>query len=69
MPLAYVMLLLLALLILGMVWVASALVDRDAASMESLYGALGLPARVPQGPRSLTHLVGSWAVLCSVSPR
>ncbi|KAM5303013.1 limb region 1 protein homolog isoform 3-T3 [Glossophaga mutica] len=32
-----VMLLLLALLILGMVWVASALVDRDAASMESLY--------------------------------
>ncbi|KAM5303016.1 limb region 1 protein homolog isoform 6-T6 [Glossophaga mutica] len=31
------MLLLLALLILGMVWVASALVDRDAASMESLY--------------------------------
>ncbi|XP_036905401.1 limb region 1 protein homolog isoform X1 [Sturnira hondurensis] len=32
-----VMLLLLALLILGMVWVASALVDQDAASMESLY--------------------------------
>ncbi|XP_045693770.1 limb region 1 protein homolog isoform X1 [Phyllostomus hastatus] len=32
-----VMLVLLALLILGMVWVASALVDRDAASMESLY--------------------------------
>lgn len=34
------MLLLLALLILGMVWVASALVDKDAASRESLYGAL-----------------------------
>jgi hypothetical protein len=33
-----VMLLLLALLILGMVWVASALIDSDAASMESLYG-------------------------------
>ncbi|XP_072820170.1 limb region 1 protein homolog isoform X9 [Vicugna pacos] len=32
-----VMLILLALLILGMVWVASALVDNDAASMESLY--------------------------------
>ncbi|XP_031236127.1 limb region 1 protein homolog isoform X3 [Mastomys coucha] len=32
-----VMLLLLALLILGMVWVASALIDSDAASMESLY--------------------------------
>ncbi|XP_029426336.1 limb region 1 protein homolog isoform X2 [Nannospalax galili] len=32
-----VMLLLLALLILGMVWVASALINSDAASMESLY--------------------------------
>uniref|UniRef100_A0A4X1U4P5 Limb development membrane protein 1 n=1 Tax=Sus scrofa TaxID=9823 RepID=A0A4X1U4P5_PIG len=32
-----VMLVLLALLILGMVWVASALIDNDAASMESLY--------------------------------
>ncbi|KAI5934609.1 Limb region 1 protein [Manis javanica] len=32
-----VMLVLLASLILGMVWVASALVDNDAASMESLY--------------------------------
>ncbi|XP_027625857.1 limb region 1 protein homolog isoform X2 [Tupaia chinensis] len=32
-----VMLLLLALLVLGMVWVASALVDNGAASMESLY--------------------------------
>ncbi|XP_057586800.1 limb region 1 protein homolog isoform X3 [Hippopotamus amphibius kiboko] len=32
-----VMLILLALLILGMVWVASALIDNDAASMESLY--------------------------------
>lgn len=32
-----VMLLLLALLILGIVWVASALLDQDAASMESLY--------------------------------
>ncbi|XP_078199476.1 limb region 1 protein homolog isoform X4 [Callithrix jacchus] len=32
-----VMLLLLALLILGIVWVASALIDNDAASMESLY--------------------------------
>ncbi|XP_036211955.1 limb region 1 protein homolog isoform X1 [Myotis myotis] len=32
-----VMLLLLALLVLGMVWVASALVDKDAASRESLY--------------------------------
>ncbi|XP_078199486.1 limb region 1 protein homolog isoform X10 [Callithrix jacchus] len=31
------MLLLLALLILGIVWVASALIDNDAASMESLY--------------------------------
>ncbi|KAI5103791.1 limb region 1 protein-like isoform X1, partial [Silurus meridionalis] len=34
----FVMLFLLALLILGIVWVASALVDNDAASMESLYG-------------------------------
>lgn len=34
-----VMLILLALLILGIVWVASALIDNDAASMESLYGA------------------------------
>jgi hypothetical protein len=32
------MLLLLASLILGIVWVASALIDKDAASMESLYG-------------------------------
>ncbi|XP_059567337.1 limb region 1 protein homolog isoform X5 [Myotis daubentonii] len=32
-----VMLLLLALLVLGMVWVASALLDKDAASRESLY--------------------------------
>ncbi|XP_059788931.1 limb region 1 protein homolog isoform X8 [Balaenoptera ricei] len=32
-----VMLMLLALLILGIVWVASALIDNDAASMESLY--------------------------------
>nr|XP_020016931.1 limb region 1 protein homolog [Castor canadensis] len=32
-----VMLLLLASLILGIVWVASALIDKDAASMESLY--------------------------------
>ncbi|XP_030875345.1 limb region 1 protein homolog isoform X3 [Leptonychotes weddellii] len=31
------MLVLLALLILGIVWVASALIDKDAASMESLY--------------------------------
>ncbi|XP_029776845.1 limb region 1 protein homolog isoform X4 [Suricata suricatta] len=31
------MLILLALLILGIVWVASALIDQDAASMESLY--------------------------------
>ena len=34
------MLFLLALLILGIVWVASALIDNDAASMESLYGML-----------------------------
>lgn len=33
----FVMLFLLALLILGMVWVASALIDHDTASMESLY--------------------------------
>lgn len=33
----FVMLFLLALLILGIVWVASALIDNDAASMESLY--------------------------------
>ncbi|XP_041039529.1 limb region 1 protein homolog isoform X1 [Carcharodon carcharias] len=32
-----VMLILLGLLILGIVWVASALIDNDAASMESLY--------------------------------
>ncbi|ETE72739.1 Limb region 1 protein-like protein, partial [Ophiophagus hannah] len=32
-----VMLILLALLILGIVWVASALIDNDVASMESLY--------------------------------
>lgn len=35
---SFVMLFLLALLILGIVWVASALIDNDAASMESLYG-------------------------------
>lgn len=34
------MLFLLALLILGIVWVASALIDNDAASMESLYGMI-----------------------------
>ncbi|XP_023805661.1 limb region 1 protein homolog [Oryzias latipes] len=33
----FVMLFLLALLILGIVWVASAFIDNDAASMESLY--------------------------------
>lgn len=33
----FVMLFLLALLILGIVWVASALIDNDPASMESLY--------------------------------
>ncbi|KAI2662517.1 hypothetical protein H4Q32_001390 [Labeo rohita] len=33
----FVMLFLLGLLILGIVWVASALIDNDAASMESLY--------------------------------
>lgn len=33
-----VMLVLLALLTLGMVWVASALIDQDAASTESLHG-------------------------------
>uniref|UniRef100_A0A8D3DVF4 Limb development membrane protein 1 n=1 Tax=Scophthalmus maximus TaxID=52904 RepID=A0A8D3DVF4_SCOMX len=33
----FVMLFLLALLILGIVWVASALIDNDAGSMESLY--------------------------------
>ncbi|XP_026218640.1 limb region 1 protein homolog [Anabas testudineus] len=33
----FVMLFLLALLILGIVWVASALIDNDVASMESLY--------------------------------
>lgn len=36
------MLFLLALLILGIVWVASALIDNDAASMESLYGVFFL---------------------------
>lgn len=36
----FVMLFLLALLILGIVWVASALIDNDAASMESLYGMI-----------------------------
>lgn len=34
----FVMLFLLGLLILGIVWVASALIDNDDASMESLYG-------------------------------
>lgn len=37
-----VMLVLVALLILGIVWVASALVDNDPASAESLYGRAGL---------------------------
>ena len=32
------MLILLTLLVLGMVWVASAIVDNDKASRESLYG-------------------------------
>lgn len=36
----FVMLFLLALLILGIVWVASALIDNDVASMESLYGMI-----------------------------
>lgn len=39
----FVMLFLLALLILGIVWVASALIDNDAASMESLYGTAVSP--------------------------
>lgn len=39
------MLLLLALLILGIVWVASALLDQDAASMESLYGVCSGPGK------------------------
>lgn len=34
----FVVLLLLTLLVLGMVWVASAIVDNDTASRESLYG-------------------------------
>lgn len=43
-----VVLLLLTLLVLGMVWVASAIVGNDAASRQSLYGgccrgALGSP--------------------------
>lgn len=33
-----VVLLLLTLLVLGMVWVASAIVGNDAASRQSLYG-------------------------------
>uniref|UniRef100_A0AAY4CAC9 Limb region 1 protein n=1 Tax=Denticeps clupeoides TaxID=299321 RepID=A0AAY4CAC9_9TELE len=37
----FVMLFLLGLLILGIVWVASAFIDNDAASMESLYGKYG----------------------------
>lgn len=41
------MLILLALLILGIVWVASALIDNDAASMESLYGTDDLCRPVP----------------------
>lgn len=50
------MLFLLGLLILGIVWVASALIDNDATSMESLYG---------EGLRS------SWAVFwvrCGSAP-
>lgn len=47
------MLVLLALLILGIVWVASALVDKDAASMESLYGK---PASLwDRSRRKITH--------------
>lgn len=36
----FVVLLLLTLLVLGMVWVASAILDQDGASRESLYGEL-----------------------------
>uniref|UniRef100_A0A8C1VKD4 Limb development membrane protein 1 n=1 Tax=Cyprinus carpio TaxID=7962 RepID=A0A8C1VKD4_CYPCA len=42
------MLFLLGLLILGIVWVASALIDNDAASMESLYGLfMGVLSAIP----------------------
>lgn len=34
----FVVLFLLTLLVLGIVWVASAIIDNDAASRESLYG-------------------------------
>uniref|UniRef100_A0A8C1YGF2 Limb development membrane protein 1 n=1 Tax=Cyprinus carpio TaxID=7962 RepID=A0A8C1YGF2_CYPCA len=44
----FVMLFLLGLLILGIVWVASALIDNDAASMESLYGLfMGVLSAIP----------------------
>lgn len=39
----FVVLFLLTLLVLGMVWVASAIMDNDAASRESLYGELHQP--------------------------
>lgn len=48
-----VMLVLVALLILGIVWVASALVDNDPASAESLYGRAGLSPR--SGAPALTR--------------
>lgn len=47
------MLVLVALLILGIVWVASALVDNDPASAESLYGRAGLSPR--SGAPALTR--------------
>lgn len=40
----FVVLLLLTLLVLGMVWVASAIVDNDTASRENLYGEFTLPS-------------------------
>ncbi|MEJ1271262.1 limb region 1 like [Cricetulus griseus] len=48
-----VMLILLTLLVLGMVWVASAIVDNDKASRESLYEPEGVPVTLSLSPPSL----------------
>lgn len=63
-----VMLVLLALLILGMVWVASALVDKDAASMESLYGQSASLRDLEPAYDYTFAVVNVVVILCVVSP-
>lgn len=63
------MLVLLALLILGIVWVALALIDNDAASMESLYGRRLLVVTTLRMGAILWNILSDiFIVLCIVYP-